>query len=137
MTMRLPDWKARLAEYVTRCAQQPYELGQHDCALFAAGAVEAVSGSDPAAEWRGRYTTKVGGLRALARAGHADHIAATAATLPEIPPAFAAVGDIACVEDPESRQAVLGVVQGELVYVLREAGLGLMPRAAITRAFRT
>ena len=137
MGPRLADWSARLSDYVTRCANTPYALGHHDCALFAAGAVEAVTGVDPAAQWRGRYSTKAGGLRALARAGYADHIVATAGILPEIAPAFAAVGDIACVADPDTGQPVLGLVQGEMIYVLREDGLGLLPRGAMTRAFRT
>ncbi len=135
--MRVPDWKVRLSDYVSACARMPYALGQHDCALFAAGAVAATTGDDPAAAWRGTYQTKEGGLRALRRAGHADHIAAAAAVLEEIHPAFAAMGDVACVADPVTGQLALGVVQGEMVYVLREDGLGLLPRATMTRAFRT
>ncbi|MDO9639695.1 MAG: hypothetical protein Q7J44_14235 [Pseudotabrizicola sp.] len=134
---RRPDWQARLTGYLIGCARAPYQLGQHDCALFAAGAVEAVTGSDPAYAWRGRYATKAEGFRALKRAGHTDHIAATAAALPEIDPVFAAPGDIACVADPQAGGLVLGVVQGELIYVLREDGLGLLPHAAMQRAFRT
>lgn len=134
---RLADWRARLTVYVSDCATKPYSLGSHDCALFAAGAVAAVTGTDPAAAWRGRYSTKAGGLRVLAKAGHADHIEATAALLEEIPPAFAAAGDIAVIMDEDAGSMALGVVQGELVYVLRETGLGLLPRAAMRRAFRT
>lgn len=133
--MRLPDWKARLTAYLTQAAPRPYCLGQHDCALFAAGGVQAVTGLDPAAAWRGTYATKAAGLTALRRAGHADHIAATAAALPEIHPALAAPGDIAVVTDGGA--GALGIVQGEMVYVLREDGLGLVPRSAMTRAFRT
>ena len=135
--MRRPDWQARLTAYLSQCAREPYQLGQHDCALFAAGAVEAVTGVDPAAQWRGRYQTKAQGLLALKRAGHSDLIAATAAALPEIAPAFAAPGDIACVDDPVTGLPALGVVQGELIYVLREDGLGLVARAMMQRAFRT
>lgn len=135
--MRRPDWQGRLTAYLSECAHKPYQLGKHDCALFAAGAVEAVNGIDPAAQWRGRYETKAEGLRALKRAGHVDHIAATAAALPEIAPAFAAAGDICCLQDEATGQLALGVVQGELIYVLREDGLGLVPHAAMRRAFRT
>lgn len=133
--MRLPDWKARLTDYLTQCARQPYVLGRHDCALFAAGAVEAVCGIDPAAAWRGQYITKSAGLRLVRKAGHADHVAVSAAQLEEIAPPFAAAGDIA-VMTCEGAQ-LLGVVQGEGVYVLRRAGLGIVPRAMMQRAFRT
>ncbi len=135
--MRLPDWQERLTGYLCRCARTPYQIGDHDCALFAAGAVEAVTGIDPAADWRGQYATKTCGLRMLRLAGHADHIAATAAVLPEIDPVFAAAGDIACVAEDATGQLALGVVQGELIYVLREDGLGLVRRATMQRAWRT
>ncbi len=39
---------------------QPYRWGSNDCCLFAADAVEALTGVDVAAEFRGRYTTKRG-----------------------------------------------------------------------------
>lgn len=132
--MRLPDWKARLSDYVIAAARRPYVLGQHDCALFAAGAVLAARGIDPAADWRGRYDTKLGGLRLLVRAGHADHIAATANVLDEIHPAQAAAGDVGMLT--EAGAPALGVVQGEMVYVLRPEGLGLVPRERLERAWR-
>jgi hypothetical protein len=135
--MRLADWKARLTEYLGQSARAPYSIGTHDCALFAAGAVQAVTGTDLAADWRGRYTTKAEGLRQLQRAGHDDHIALAAAYLPEITPVMAAAGDVAVIRDPESGAVALGVVQGEMVYVLRPSGLGLLARAAMLRAFRT
>lgn len=135
--MRAPDWKARLVAHLERSSRASYALGQHDCALFAAGAVEAVTGHDPAAAWRGRYSTLNGGLKLLRKAGHQDYIEATAAHLPEIHPSAAAPGDIAVVEDPSTGSLVLGVVQGEMIYVLREDGLGLAPRATLRRAFRT
>lgn len=133
--MRLRDWKARLSDYLGQCARLPYQLGQHDCALFAAGAVLAVQGTDPAAQWRGRYTSKSAGLRLIRQAGFADHIAATAAVLPEIAPSMAAAGDIAVLA--LDGVPSLGVVQGEVLFVLRPSGLGHMPRSAMQRAFRT
>jgi hypothetical protein len=134
--MRRHDWKPRLAAHVAAAARRPYAAGSHDCALFAAGAVEAVRGEDPAAGFRGRYGSKAAGFRMLARAGYQDLAEAVAATLDEIPPAFAAAGDVSLVADPEGGPPVLGVVQGEAVYVLREDGLGLVPRALMLRAFR-
>lgn len=134
--MRLPDWKPRLTRYLAAAARKPYALGAHDCALFAAGAVNAVTGQDPAAAWRGGYDTKTGGLRLLQAAGYRDHFQATSAALEAIAPSFAAAGDIAAVHDGAG-QTALGVVQGEMVYVLRETGLGLVPRTSMFRAWRT
>ena len=132
--MRLPDWKTRLIAHVGSCAQLPFAYGQHDCALFAAGCIKAMTGVDLAANWRGKYTTLKGGLMALRRAGFADHLALAAAHFEEIAPAFAAPGDLAVLDGPEG--AVLGVVQGEGIYVLALSGLGTLPLTHACSAYR-
>lgn len=42
---RLPDWPERLAAYIASYGGAKFALGQNDCALFAAGAVHAVTGA--------------------------------------------------------------------------------------------
>ena len=131
--MRLHDWRGRLAAYLDQTARLPFAPGRHDCALFAAGAVEAMTGIDHAKGWRG-YRTLKAGRKKLAEAGYADHIALIADKLDEIPPAFAAAGDLAVVDGDED--AALGVVLGEMVAVLRPDGRGLVPLTEAKRAFR-
>jgi hypothetical protein len=128
------DWHARLVTYMADCRARPFAPGHHDCALFAAGAVQAMTGVDPAAEWRGRYTTHRGGLRVLRRAGFRDHIEVAAALFAEIPLAQALPGDLAAIDT--GCGPALGVMQGAAIYVLKPDGLGLLPRNAATRAFR-
>lgn len=132
--MRHQHWHVALIQYLATCARTPFAEGSNDCALFAAGAVEAMTGTDYAAPYRGRYTTTKGGLRMLRRAGFADHIALAAANLPEIPVSSAKPGDVAAVATPEGE--ALGVVQGAGVYVLTPGGMGILPADQITRAFR-
>lgn len=126
--------RAALAAFLRKVARTPYEPGRNDCALFAAGAVDAMTWVDYAAPYRGRYTTLAGGIRILRRDGYADHIDLAAAHLREIEPALAKAGDIAVVPGDENLQA-LGVVQGEVVYVLTPTGVGLVSRMEIQRAF--
>jgi len=147
---RVIGWQARLVTYMADCRARPFAPGRHDCALFAAGAVQAMTGHDPAATWRGRYQTQAGGLRLLRRAGHDDHIVLAATLFAEIPVMVAGPGDLAVIEtedspalgpefDPAFGPALgpaLGVMQGAAIYVLGPGGLGLMPRNAATRAFR-
>ncbi|QYK42872.1 MAG: hypothetical protein KF887_07150 [Paracoccaceae bacterium] len=131
---RLPDWRSRLGTYVAGAAATRYRPGRHDCALFAAGAVAAMTGSDPAAPWRGRYTTLRGGFRVLRRAGYRDHLALVTATLAPCPPSFARAGDLAAV--PGEAGLALGVVQGERIYVLRETGLATVDLLQAVAAWR-
>lgn len=132
--MRRPDWKPRLIAWLAEVARTPFAFGHHDCALFAAGAVQVMTGRDPAARFRGRYRTLKGGLRVLRAAGFDDHIALAASELAEVHVSRAAPGDLAVV--PTTEGDALGLVQGEVVYVLMPGGLGMTPMSQASRAFR-
>lgn len=133
---RLPDWRARLSEYLGQVARRRFRPGEHDCALFAAGAVQAMTGADLAADWRGKYRA-LGAGRAMLRAkGFSDHLEFAAAHLAPVPPALAQVGDLAVVPADSPHDAgALGVVQGPRVYVLTPGGLALVSRLTMERAF--
>lgn len=66
---RYEDWPRRLREIVTARSTACFIWGQHDCALFAADAVQAQTGIDLAASYRGRYRSASGSIRALKRYG--------------------------------------------------------------------
>ena len=72
MIERTNTWAADLTAYLASVADRPLVPGEHDCALFAAGAVEAMTGVDLAAEWRGTYESLPKGMRRLKSAGHRD-----------------------------------------------------------------
>ena len=112
----------------------PFDGATHHCAYFAAGAVQAMPGVDLAAKWRGRAKTVAGGLRALQRAGFADHVALVAWHFDEVPVAFAQVGDIAVIA--ADGVPALGIVAGSVIYVLRPDGLGTVALTDAQRAFR-
>ena len=56
--MRYIDWTDRLTKKFQKAATQTFEWGTHDCILFAADCVEAITGIDPAKSVRGRYTSE-------------------------------------------------------------------------------
>ena len=131
---RLPDWQPRLHAWLRRVNGTPFVPGSHDCCLFGAGAIEAQTGVDIAAAWRGRYTTLAGGRRVLRKAGFADHVALIEATLPMIHASYAREGDLALVE-AEGEWAV-GVNQGTAIYILTQSGrLGFALLTPETRMF--
>lgn len=131
---RFDDWEPRLVAFVLGRMQAQFAYGVDDCALFAAGAVQAMTGVDLARGFRG-YRTLASGRRRLAERGFADHVALAAAHFEEVPPAFAHRGDVAVVEGDGGH--ALGIVQGEVVYVLQPVGgVGLVPITSALRAFR-
>lgn len=132
---RLPGWQARLHIWIKAINGRPIKPGQHDCCLFAAGAIEAQTGVDLATPWRGWYTTMAGGRRMLRKAGYADHVALLAEMLPEARAARSREGDIAVVETPDG--PAMGVVQGAAIYVLGVDGrLAFAALTPDTRIFK-
>jgi hypothetical protein len=130
---RHSDWHPRLISYLGGIAGAVLEPGEHDCALAFAGAVEAMTGVDLGARYRGRYTTFKGGLKLLAKDGWKNPAEFVAAHCPEVHPAMAHAGDIALVATDEGD--AFGMFQGEAIYVLRPGTLGLRPRSDAKRAF--
>lgn len=64
---RRPDWPERLRKIIEAARTRPFSWGKHDCCLFACDAVKAMTGTDPAKPFRGRYKTKRGAFGALKR----------------------------------------------------------------------
>jgi hypothetical protein len=71
--VRYSDWEERLAVYRDRVEEEPFVWGTHDCALFAAGCVNAMTGVDPAAAFRGTYDSRIGAAEALRDKGKAPY----------------------------------------------------------------
>lgn len=127
------DWKRRLAAYLASVATREGQIGTHDCALFTAGAVAAMTGwsADPSLTG---YVTEAGGLRRLKAAGFADLPDLVGTYFTEQPASAARAGDIALVDSPDG--AALGIVQGEFVYVAAKVGLGVVPMRRILRSWK-
>lgn len=119
---RRPDWEARLVAYMD-AARLAVEAGDEAfCGLFAAGAVEAVTGDDLAAQYRGRYREIAARLEAVID----EH-------LPERPRALAQRGDLAW------HDGSVGVVMGDNAYFVGERdgkpALVNVPRAEWQKAW--
>lgn len=119
--VRLPDWLARLTAYVDEVRRRPYEPGTTDCALFAAGAVAAMTGNDPAAAYRARYATEADGFALLRAEGTHDHVERAVSLFPMKHPSTGQTGDLAIVDVSDG--LALGVVVGPRVFLVGATGL--------------
>ena len=128
---RLADWEPRIAAYLDACADRPFAYGTHDCCLFAAGAIEALTGVDAGAPWRGRYKTEAGAARALKRRGFDSHDAAFTDLLGEPLGALAAArGDIV------SDGANIGVMWVGGAWFVTDDGLQMQPAGTLQRCWK-
>ncbi|WKB52317.1 DUF6950 family protein [Eleftheria terrae] len=130
---RLPAWRDRLAVLVAARLRQPFAWGQHDCALWVADAVHALTGQDPAAELRGRYHSALQAARLVAERGGLQALG-TALFGPPIGPLLARVGDVGLVVD-EGRE-LCAVCNGDHWLAPGAAGLVALELSAATVAWR-
>ena len=105
---RLEDWPTTLADMVLAAADEPFAWGTHDCCMWTADVVMAMSvdGIDLAAPYRGTYSDAAGAADVIAAAtggGTLEDLMEMIAeqyTLPEVDPTFAWRGDIALFDTP-------------------------------------
>lgn len=133
-TQRLRDWPERLAALFAARLAQPFEWGVHDCCLFAADAVLAVTGHDPAADLRGTYSSELGAQRVLRRWGGVAGVAIARAGR-VVPVALAQPGDVGLSLHDPARPA-LAVWGGSAWHAAAPLGLVVVPPDAVVRAWR-
>ena len=81
MMNRLEHWRVHFDAFLTERARQPFAWGRNDCAIFAADAVQAVTGVDLAGRLRGATTARQA-VRLLRRHGDLLGIASAALGAP-------------------------------------------------------
>lgn len=131
---RIDDWEQALADYLAGKREAVFAWGTCDCAMFAAGAVLAMTETDPAEEIRGRYKSQAGAGRAIKRAGFADLGEWVSSKFAEVPKVYAQRGDILMFDGS------LGVCAGAVAWFVGEEdgapGLVSHPTLECERAWR-
>lgn len=128
---RLPKWRGLLSNYLIEVDGVAFRPGKHDCALFCAGAVRAMTGFDAAKGWRGYRTLKEGGKR-LQQAGYEswwDMIADRECDTSQLN-----IGDVALVEQDEELAG--GICIGSHIAVLAPSGRTSVRLGQSVRAFK-
>lgn len=133
---RVTGWRTHLNATLERYRGEPFAWdGKHDCGMFFADCIKAMTGFDIAAPLRGKYRSKAGAFRALRGMGFDDHVDYVASILPEIDnPAMARAGDGAVVTAEDG--PALAIVTGPLTACYAPSGLGFIEFGRATRAFR-
>jgi hypothetical protein len=128
--IRGPAWEAALAAFLEEHRTATFAWGECDCVLFAAGAVAAMTGTDPAAAARGHYRTQLGSRRMLTRMGWSSLEGMMDAHLERVAPAFAQRGDVVMSEGS------LGICAGRFAWFVTAEGLAPRALSAWTEAWR-
>ena len=114
---RIPDWETRFADFIHSRLRTPFRWGGQDCALFACDGVEAITGDDLAAEWRGNYSDAKSALAAMKNyaGGGIEELAEKKATehgLAEVHLNLAGRGDLVLIRQDaeEENRLALGII---------------------------
>lgn len=132
---RVADWPEQLAALIEGRRDRPFEWGTHDCCMFAADAVQVLTGDDPLTAYRGTYSTEEEAAAKLGEAGLEAAALERMATFgaPLIRPSLAQRGDVALVA--VRNHLLLGVVTGERIVVPDADRLAEVPLRLAIRAW--
>lgn len=128
--MRKVDWEARLNAYIAGVHDRPHAFGEHDCMIFCANAVRALTGRDLARGHRRKYRDKLSAASHLRSLGFADQEAMIDSLLPQKPVGFAQRGDIVLTEG-----GIPGVVFDGATAMIVGDGLVRVPRSQWLKAW--
>lgn len=118
---RIGTWESALSEYINAKRHEPFEYGVNDCCLFAAGAVEAMTGEDPMPEFRGKYDSLKTSIAALKEIGAGDLESTLDGKFPIVEVGFAQRGDIAF------HEGSAGIIAGSFAWFVSDDGLERIP----------
>lgn len=130
---RYRDWQSRLQACLAERRARPFEWGSLDCVLFAADCVEACTGVDLAAMYRGTYSDATSAGRIVHALGGLAEIAA-ASVGREVLPVQAQPGDIGLVIN-DGREC-LAVCTGSTWHAPGADGVVALPMDQAARAWR-
>jgi hypothetical protein len=134
--VRLADWPLRLEAFVVARQAQPFAWGGQDCALFAADAVQALTGVDVAPPALRCHRHARAALRSLRAHGGLQAIAQAALGTP-IPPVLAGVGDVLLTRpSSQSHHPMLAVCNGASALAPGPFGLVSLGLAQVSHAWR-
>jgi len=117
---RYRDWTTQLHTQIKAAHERPFSWGEFDCCLFAADCCIAICGVDPAADYRGRYTTELGAKRVL-RNTHGSLEGAWDAHFKRVPINMRQRGDVVLFDSENGR--CVGVVWANAIWAVTDEGV--------------
>ena len=140
---RTPHWATReLPEFIASRQAKPFAWGSNDCCLIAADEIQAITGTDIAGDFRGKYTDQASAFALIKSITGGSKVADAAAFcaaqhgLVEWKyPLQAQRGDLVVVQDGD--QLIAGFVHpnGRFATSIGLMGMKLLPIAQVRRAW--
>jgi hypothetical protein len=134
---RIDNWPRALTDFAEERRKLPFVWGQNDCCLFAANWVAKLTGVDPAASLRGKYTTAAGAARIIKRRGGMQAMVGKICAghgWPMVNPKLARRGDVVLIE--QATGPALAVCMGEHAAAAGPNGVSMVPTLSALAGWR-
>jgi len=137
--MRIQSWPQALDEYIESCRSTHFQYGRFDCAIFTAGAIRVITGTD-LMEGFPFYDSKTSAYRLIKKHGSTEKM--ISALLPnsrQIAPALAGRGDVVTLNlDLESGEhgPSIGICVGVKFVTTALAGIVFSDISRVASAWR-
>jgi hypothetical protein len=140
---RVDHWDTRsFHHFLVARAPLPFAWGENDCALFVADGIEAMTGVDIAADFRGRYHSEAEALDLIREITGGEAVADAAAWCADkfgmrewLHPLCAQRGDMVTLADAGRVISGLVHLNGRHIVAVGEMGLKRLPISAALRAW--
>jgi hypothetical protein len=134
MTTRKTNWQLDFEKTVSEHKDKAFIWGEHDCVLWAANAVLAITGFDAAEGFRDSYSTALGAAKLLKDFGGMEALVTTKLEREPVAPAFANIGDVLLVL--QEGQPMLAICNGETMLAPGLDGLVALPTLSALKAWK-
>lgn len=132
--MRKENWPKLITDEIKKLQGTPFEWGKKDCCLAVGDIIKVYTDEDLAEEFRGKYKTALGSVRALKRYGQGTIRATMDAKLPSIPIEEAGRGDIGLVKTEGGES--LAMIFSQQAWAMAENGIEALPMTDLVCAWR-
>jgi hypothetical protein len=134
MIKRYDDWQLRFEKAVAENMNKPFEWGSHDCVLWGANAVLAITGYDAADGFRGTYDSALGAAKVLKELGGMEKLTTDKLGVEPVAAGYANVGDILLVN--LEGQLTMAVCNGETMLAPSELCLVALPTLSALKTWK-
>lgn len=136
--VRVTDWQARFAGYLTAAQTRVFQWGSFDCALAVCDGINAITGTDLGAPYRGTYSSEGQALTIIG--GSLGAFAAQIALAngcPQVAAAMARRGDVVLINNATPTNALGQVdLSGRYAWCVAATGMVRVPMRYWLQAWR-
>jgi len=132
--VRKNNWQSALHNFIDSRRKEPHKWGYNDCALFVADAVQEITGNDYAADFRGKYRSAKGSVKALRDRGYTDVSGVPDSLFNSVPADKAMKGDVVSIT--RDKHVSLGICLGHIAAFTGPEGLSFLSMKDIEKAWR-